>query len=309
MSNVTKAYAIIDGRQVNAVYDEATELWTVEMTAPSVSSWNQPDHVYLVSLHAEDQAGNTVTMTASDETYGDQLKIRVLETTKPVATILYPTAMSILGTNTVEVKLKVSDDGESGINIGSVVFKVNGVEKQSELSWEADQEESTDTKDVRTATYTVEGLNDGINSISLSVSDNDGNESDESTVTFVISTKAPTLEITSPMEGVITNNNTISIVGSTSADVPGVGISYVTVNDTPITVADDGTFTYDYVLSEGENTITIIAVDTAGNSSQVVRHITLDTDAPIITNVETESVVVDASGMIKITFKVVDAQT
>lgn len=309
MSSVKKAYAVIDGRPVNAVYDEATELWTVEMTAPATSSWTQPDHVYLVELHAEDQAGNVATMTASDETYGDQLKIRVLETTKPTATILYPTAMSILGSNTVEAQLKLSDEGESGINISSVVFKLNGDDKSYLLEWEHDQEEGTDTKDVWVATYTIEQLNDGMNSLSLSVSDNDGNESDESTVTFVVSTKAPTLEITSPMEGVITNGSVISIVGSTAADIQGVGISSVTVNDVPITVEDDGTFEYEYVLSEGENTITIIATDAAGNSSQVVRHVTLDTAAPIITDVTTESVVVDASGMIKITFKVVDAST
>lgn len=309
MSSVKKAYAVIDGRPVNAVYDEVTELWTVEMTAPATSSWTQPDHVYLVELHAEDQAGNVATMTASDETYGDQLKIRVLETTKPTATILYPTAMSILGSNTVEAQLKLSDEGESGINISSVVFKLNGDDKSYLLEWERDQEEDADTKDVWVATYTIEQLNDGMNSLSLSVSDNDGNESDDSTVTFVVSTKAPTLEITSPMEGVITNGSVISIVGSTAADIQGVGISSVTVNDVPITVEDDGTFEYEYVLSEGENTITIIATDAAGNSSQVVRHVTLDTDAPIITDVTTESVVVDASGMIKITFKVVDAST
>lgn len=304
MSNISKAYAMLDGKQVNAVYDEETGLWTVEMTAPSTSSWNEPGHVYNVTLYAEDQAGNVATMTSSDETYGDQLKIRVLETTKPVATIEQPTAMSILGVNTVEAKLAISDEGDSGLNLSSVVFKINGVDKSSELVWKVDAEAAGDS---RTATYTAVGLNDGMNTMTLSVSDNDGNVSEESTVTFVVSTKAPTLEITTPVEGIITNAATVTIAGNTHADVTGVVISVVTVNDVPITVADDGTFEYEYTLTEGENTITIVATDTAGNSSQVIRHVTMDATAPVITDVTTESVVVNASGMIRITFKVTDA--
>lgn len=307
MSNISKAYAVLDGKQVNAVYDESTGLWTVEMTAPATSSWNEPDHVYTVALYAEDQAGNVATMTASDEEYGDQLKIRVLEVTKPIATIIQPTAMSILGTNTVDAKFRISDAGDSGLNLSSVVFKVNGVDKSQELVWENDDEATADDGDVRIASYILAGLNDGVNTIALSVSDNDGNESAESVVTFVVSTKAPTLEITTPMEGIITNEETVTIAGSTSADVAGVTISSVTVNGVPIEISEDGTFEHVYELTEGENTITIIATDTAGNSSQVIRHITMDATAPIITDVETESVVVNASGMIRITFKVTDA--
>lgn len=318
MSNISKAYAVLDGKQVNAVYDESTGLWTVEMTAPAISSWNEPDHVYTVALYAEDQAGNVATMTASDEEYGDQLKIRVLEVTKPIATIIQPTAMSILGTNTVDVKLRISDVGYSGLNLSSVVFKVNGVDKSQELVWENEfanmasplalvPPSENENLDARVASYILTGLNDGVNTISLSVSDNDGNESAESVVTFVVSTKAPTLEITTPMEGIITNEETVTIAGSTSADVAGVTISSVTVNGVPIEISDDGTFEHVYELTEGENTITIIATDTAGNSSQVIRHITMDATAPIITDVETESVVVNASGMIRITFKVTDA--
>lgn len=305
MSNVSKAWAVLDGKKVAATFDETTGLWTVEMTAPATSSWTQPDHVYRIELHAEDQAGNTATMTAADETYGEQLKIRVLELTKPVAKINTPTENSIIGKNTVDVELEVSDEGESGINLTTVVFKVNGEDKAGELTWAKD--ETNTTADVRKATITLTGLNDGNNAIKLSVSDNDGNSSNEAVVNFVVSTAAPTLEITSPAEGVITNAGAVTISGNTGTSVVGVGVSSVTVNGTPITIGTDGTFSYEYTLTEGINTITIIATDTAGNSTQVIRTVVMDQTAPVITDVQAEAVVVNASGMIRITFKVTDA--
>lgn len=304
MSNVSKAYAMINGQKVSAVYDEETGLWSVEMTAPAVSSWNLPDHVYTVSLHAEDEAGNVASMTSDDATYGSQLKIRVLETTKPVAIITKPTSGSIFGTDTVDVELRVSDEGDSGINESSIVFKVNNLNKSSELTWIKDPDAESD---VRSATYTAVDLSDGTNSLSLTVTDNDGNVSETANVTIVISTAAPTLEITSPMEGIITNGDTVTISGSSGTGTAGVSISSITVNGVPVIIESDGTFTYDYTLSEGENVITIVATDTVGNSTQVVRHVTLDTKAPVITDVVTDALTVNASGMIRITFKVSDA--
>ena len=38
-------------------------------------------------------------------------------------------------------------------------------------------------------------------------------------------------------------------------------------------------------MSEGENTITVIATDGAGKSTTVVRHVTLDTGGPVFKSV------------------------
>ena len=89
-TGVKTAYAMINGQKVVARYHEDTQRWSVETSAPAESSWSQPDHVYQITLHAEDNAGNTVEMTSSDPTYGDQLKVRVLEKTAPAATIIQP---------------------------------------------------------------------------------------------------------------------------------------------------------------------------------------------------------------------------
>ena len=57
-----------------ATYDDASQIWNVEITAPSQSSWSQENHVFLAEIHAEDTAGNTSVLNSTDEDYGDQLK-------------------------------------------------------------------------------------------------------------------------------------------------------------------------------------------------------------------------------------------
>ena len=61
-------------------------------------------------------------------------------------------------------------------------------------------------------------------------------------------------------------------------------------------------------LVEGQNTITIVSTDSIGKTTTVTRHVTLDTKAPVITDVHAEAVTVDAGGRVKITFKVTDPE-
>lgn len=320
-ANVKTAYAMINGQKVVAVYDETTGLYTVETTAPSESSWSQPDHVYQVTLHAEDLAGNTVSMDSTDETYGDQLKIRVLEKTAPVAEITSPTQDAVLGTNTQNVTMTLEDSGGSGINLTTVVFKVNSVAVTEGITWTGDEDTATSvgegesvvkTYHKYTGTYTAADLSDGVNRLSLTVTDNDGNTSTEATVSFVISTVAPLLTITAPSDNLITNGDTVTVSGKTKPGSDLTVISTVTVNGQLVELSteldEEGykTFTYDVTLTAGENTITIVSRDSAGKTTTVTRTVTLDTEAPVITDVHAVATTVDASGMIKITFKVVD---
>lgn len=296
-SNLKQVYAMVNGQRVNATYDTATQLYTIETTAPAASSWSQPDHVYTVTLYAEDQAGNTASVGPADKTYGDQLKIRVLEKTKPTAIIKAPTQGSVLGTKETTVSLEMYDEGGSGLNMSSVVFKVNNTSYASALSW-------SDSGNKKVATYKATGLTDGSNTIVFSVQDNDGNASTQATVTFVVSTAAPSLEIKTPIEGLITNASPVTVTGTAKPGSSYVTISSVTVNGQNVNVGTTGEFSYDKALVEGANEIIIIATDSAGNSTTVRRNVTLDTKAPVISDVVAAALTVDASGTIKITFKV-----
>lgn len=298
-TGVANAYAIIDGKKIVARYDSETDLWVVEGNAPAESSWSQPGHVYGITLFAEDEAGNVATIDSTDPVYGSQLRVRVLETTPPDAQILTPTAMSVIGKNEAEISLQMSDH-TSGINLSSVVAILNGVSIVDQLDW-------TENGGIYTATYLAEGLNDGTNNIAFSVQDNDGNSSVENLVTFIVSTRAPALNILSPVEGVITNGDTVMVKGITSTFNSAVSIATVKVNDVIVPIdKETGEFSYLYSLVEGDNSITIVSTDSVGNKTQVIRKVVRDSKAPIITDISTESVVVTTSGMIKVTFKVTD---
>ena len=302
MSAIKEAYIMFNGQKVVAQYDEKTKTWTATTNAPANSSWSQPDHVYKVEICAVDAANNQATMTSADPTYGDQLKIRVLEKSKPTATIVSPTQGSVLGASEQDIVLEMSDAGGSGLNETTVVFTVNGKSHAGDLSF-------TNYESKRRATYHATGLNDGQNTITFRVTDNDGNVSELATTTFVVSTTAPSLTINIPTEGLITNSNRLKVTGSTTPGSDAVTIANVVVNGASVKLSGDRTKTFfrDITLAEGENTITVVSTDSIGKVTTVVRQVTLDTKAPVITDVVAEATTVDSGGTIKITFKVIDA--
>ena len=299
MSEITRAYAVYKDQQYNASYNSGTHEWSVDIPSGSESSYSQSNHTYPIELHAFDAAGNETIMYASDETYGDQLNIRVLEKTKPTATIISPTQGSVLGSAAQDIKMELQDAGGSGLNMASVIFKVNNIQVTQGLSW-------TDKGGKKLCTYHASNLSDGSNSVSLQVTDNDGNVSDVATVSFVISTSAPTLNVTSPTDNLLTNSNKVTVSGTAAAGSDAVTLSSVKINGETVSVGEGGAFSKEITLQEGENTITIVAEDSIGKTTSVTRHVTVDTMAPIISDVEAEATTVDANSTIHITFKVMD---
>lgn len=300
MSDITRAYAVYKGQQYNASYDSGMQEWSVDIPSGSESSYSQANHTYPIELHAFDAAGNETIMYATDDTYGDQLNIRVLEKTKPTATIVSPTQGSVLGSAAQDIVMELQDAGGSGLNMASVVFKVNNVQVSSGLTWS----DGADGKKI--CTYHATNLSDGSNSVSLQVTDNDGNVSEVATVSFVISTSAPTLNVTSPTDNLLTNSNKVTVAGTAAAGSDAVTLSNVKINGEAVSVGSGGAFSKEITLQEGENTITIVAEDSIGKTTSVTRHVTVDTKAPIISDVEAEATTVDANSTIHLTFKVVD---
>lgn len=80
-------------------------------------------------------------------------------------------------------------------------------------------------------------------------------------VSVSIKRSKPELVVTSPDDGarVVGEGNTVAVKGKTASE------NTVTVNDRLAVVSNDGSFHYTYPLSEGENTIHIVATDPAGN--------------------------------------------
>lgn len=298
MSEIARAYAVYKRQQYNASYNSGTQKWSVDIPSGSESSYSEDNHTYPIELHAFDAAGNETIMYATDPTYGDQLNIRVLEKTKPTATIISPTQGSVLGSATQDIKMELQDAGGSGLNMASVIFKVNNAQVTQGVSW-------TDQGGKKVCTYHATNLSDGSNSVSLQVTDNDGNVSDVATVSFVISTSAPTLNVTSPKDNLLTNSNKVTVAGTAAAGSDAVTLASVKVNGASVPISQ-GAFSIEVTLTEGENTITIVAEDSIGKTTTVTRHVTVDTKAPVISDVEAEATTVDANSTIHLTFKVVD---
>ena len=241
-------------------------------------------------------------MTADDQTYGNQLKLRVLEKTKPTATIVSPASDSVLGASTQDIRLEVKDAGGSGLNLNSVVFKVNSkVIANAGLSW------TDGSSGAKVCTYRATNLPDGTNKIELTVQDNDGNTSTAAVVNFVISTAAPTLDVKTPVDNILTNKTSVTVSGIAAAGSSAVTLAEVTINGTRVDVGEGGAFSKVVTgLQEGNNSIVIVAKDSLGKTTTVTRRVRVDTKAPVISDVVAQATTVDAGGRIKITFKVVD---
>ncbi len=254
---VKTAQYIFNGQAYNLTYNSTSGKWEATVTAPSKSSYNQPDHVLGGTVKATDEAGNTTTVDQSHATLGASLKLRVKEKTAPTITITSPSAGAYITNTTPTIEFQVKDT-DSGVNKTAI----NGGYK---------------------CTCTSPTLKDGSHTISVKASDNDGNAAAAKTATFTVDTVPPTLQITAPSNGLITNKKTVTVSGKTD-DVSSKPVT-VTVNGATVTVGTDGTFTKDVTLAEGANTITIVAKDKAGKTTTVTRKVTVDTSAPVIKSV------------------------
>lgn len=108
-------------------------------------------------------------------------------------------------------------------------------------------------------------LDEGDNELALVAIDNAGNESEVSKRTIVFDNTDPKLSITKPENGASfgdSQNRTIDVEGESESDVE------VYVNDRLAIVGSDGKFSQRISLNDGDNEITVRAVDRAGNESE-----------------------------------------
>lgn len=111
-------------------------------------------------------------------------------------------------------------------------------------------------------------LKDGEHTIQVKLTDNRGNSGNPSELTkIMIKSTPPILEVTAPEDNSTVNGdrNVVKVEGKTEED------SSVSINGRLVVVRTDNSFTYDYPLSEGDNTLTIEARDVAGNITKTER--------------------------------------
>ena len=280
--SVKTVTAVINGQTYTLTKNNDTGKYETTITAPSKSSYNQSGHYYNVQVKATDEAGNTTTKDASDSNLGSSLQLRVKEKVAPVIVITYPSASAYITNNKPTFTWKVTDE-DSGVNAATIGITIDGNPKVTSGI------KTTVVSGGYECSYTPTGtLSDGSHTVKFDASDNDGNAAETKSVTFKVDTVPPTLSITNPVEGLITNNANLNVTGKTN-DVTSSPVKLtIKLNSgaaETVTVNPDGSFSKALVLTNGSNTITITAADSAGKTSTIKRTVTLDTTAPVIRTV------------------------
>ena len=112
-------------------------------------------------------------------------------------------------------------------------------------------------------------LVEGSNTFSLFARDRAGN-TNSTTWTLLLDITPPALSVSSPRDGLLTNQNDTQVTGKTE---PG---AVVTVDGVAVTVQPDGTFTYTFTLANGPNPISIVSSDKAGNKATILRTVLMN---------------------------------
>jgi hypothetical protein len=278
----------INGQDYNCSFDEASGKYKATAVAPSLTSYNQPGGYYDVKATFTDTANNESIIDSSDPTFGSLLRLVVKEKVAPTINITSPgqDANIITATPTLSIQLRDEVNG-SGVKIDTLALHINGGAAIGNTATGMTCAPVSGGYDV---SYVVQSaLSDGVNSITVDISDNDGNAAVQASRSFIVNTAAPILNLTNPSGDLLTNQSALTIEGTVndnqltsvtvSATVNGVDAGAITHNTTT------GAFSKQINLSEGENTLVVTAVDAGGLSSSVTRKITLDTTPPVFTSV------------------------
>lgn len=310
---ITTVKVTVNGQQYELTWDAESQSYKTSVTAPAQSSGSnnsgqgpgigaeaQGKGYYPMEFEVKDDAGNVTTVNELTPVLGDKCKLKVLEKTAPVVTITGPTAGAYLTNSSTPINFTATDEG-SGINPNTAMVKIDGGEETPVVM--------TGSGTSYNGTLTPEpAFSDGEHTVEVYCYDYDGNKSNVATVRFTVDTIAPTLDVTSPTEGLITNQTSIVVSGTTNDATSSpvtVTIKLNSVDQGPVEVSD-GSFTKTITGVEGENTIEITATDKAGKTTTVTRTVTINTTAPEISDIIVEPNPASAGGGYTISVKIVD---
>lgn len=241
---LTQVRAKLGGTWVALTYNEATGRYEGQLT-PSGTSIHQPGGYFPITVEATNDSGDTATATADTM---NSLRLVVRETTAPTLTLVSP-APGYLQTGTPTFVFDATDEaGGSGVDPDT--FSLEG----------ATAEEITGG--YRFTWTPPGGWSDGAHTVTASVADYDGNEASVSGA-YTVDTVPPVLYITAPYMRHVVDVETVTVAVEVSDS--GSGVASVTIGGQAVT--GSGSYQRTVPLSVGENTIPIVATDTAGNQT------------------------------------------
>lgn len=300
---ITKVRVKINGTWTNLTKDSAGK-WTGSVTAPASTSYNQSGGYFPITVEATNSAGTVTTVDATDTTLGSVLRLVVKETTKPVIKLVQPSNGAYISNNQLPIIFEVTDEtGGSGVNASTVALNLAGTTYKD---GSAGMSKTAITEGYRFTFTPQAALSDGAKAIEITASDHDGNAAAKVTASYMVDTVPPTLTISSPQDGLATNQKNVVLTGITNDTLSSpvtVTVMHGSASYTPA-VANDGSFSQALVLTEGENTIKVVSTDAAGKSTTINLTVTLDTSVPTIKSATFAPNPVNASASVQITLEV-----
>jgi RHS repeat-associated protein len=207
----------------------------------------------------------TVTVTASN-TLGVTVngainafitvRFTATDTTKPTLTITAPAPGAITRNTSITVTGTISDQTTTTVSVNGTAATVT-----NNTSYSA----------------SVPLNSEGNNLLTITATDAGGHHTD-STRTVIRDTQAPSLSVSAPVDGAVTKNATITVT-ATASDANGVTVN---TNGTPLTLSA-GVYSGSVALTQGSNVLTTTATDGAGNTTSIVRNVTMDAVPPVLT--------------------------
>ena len=300
---VSTVKAVVNGQTYNLTYNSGTQAWEATATAPSTSSYNQSGHYYGVTITATPDSGNQTVVSATSGDFQEDLRLVVKEKVAPAISITSPTSGAHITSNKPTIQFSITD-ADSGVDPDTISIKIDsGSTTTSGIT------KTPSGKNYNCSYVPTEALGDGSHTVYINAKDHDGNAATQKTVQFTVDTVAPTLNITSPTEGLKTNQSSLTVSGTTNDATSSPVTVTIKLNSgeaEEVTVQSSGSFSKQLTLANGENTIVVTATDSAGKSTSVTRHVTLDTGAPVFQSIELVPNPVDAGQTYIIRVKVTD---
>jgi RHS repeat-associated protein len=203
------------------------------------------------------QATNTLKVEP-DGVPGTHIYLRFTATddTPPVLTITAPAPNFITRETQLAVTGTLQDQTAVAVTVNGTPATVSG------------------TSFSGTAQLTTEGTN----TIHVVATDAAGLSTDSSRA-VIRDTQQPVLTVNAPVNNSYTNQTSVTVSGTVTDATPVT----VNANGVPLPVDGAGVFTGSVPLAEGPNILTVTATDAAGNQQVVVRNVTCDTQAPVLT--------------------------
>ncbi len=296
----------VNGTWHTLSYNSSTEKYEKTITAPNTTSYHVNDgHYYPVTVEATNTAGTVTTVNDSDSTVGNSLKLVVKEKVKPTISITSPGAGAYVINNKQPIIFQLRDEaGGSGIDLSSLALKIDGGSTIGSGSSGMVCNAVTNGYD---CTYTPPAsLSDGAHTVTINVSDNDGNAATQASRTYTVDTVPPVLNVTNPSDSFITNTAAMMVQGSTNDETSSPVTVTVKLNgvDQGSVSITNGNFSKSITLANGSNTIIVTSKDTAGRETTVTINGTLDTSAPVISSVTIVPNPVDAGATMVISVTV-----